>query len=226
MGRDRDRPSWRELDRRRDQRGGRAGGGQKEERPLVSSAAQKQYRAALDKAFDSGQLGRLVERMSDKAPNRNGDASTNGAGHGAATVGEAAAPPHLSEGSPDSEPTPAPPRRAALPAPAASPDAGDREERQKLFAKAKAAVGKSDIERAVDAFVKRFGWPSDFEFLSNALEHHRADTVTAALGELERMMAKEKPRRAGMLSARLRALEELSDDVDIRSRAAALRKKL
>lgn len=196
MGRDRDRPSWRELDRRRD-------GSQRREkppeRPIVATVTQKRYRAALDQAFEKGEVGKLIEPSGDGKP---------------------------------SEPTPGElvnPRRSTAGAIAPSDSALGREELQsqkKLLARAKAAVGKQEMERAVDAYVRRFGWPQDLEFCSISLEHRRTETVGDALGQLERLIARERPRRAGLLGARLRLLEELAGEAEIRDRASALRRKL
>jgi hypothetical protein len=67
-----DRPSWKELDARRDKAGGSAGGGRREgggegggmaSLNLVSRrnpSAQKNYRAMLDRAFDGGSLGAVL----------------------------------------------------------------------------------------------------------------------------------------------------------------------
>lgn len=74
--RDDDRPkkSWREIDKTRDRsthrRDDRPGGGLKPRGPR----SQKSYRAALDRLFDSGKIGDLVE---EKAPS-SGDAPAEG----------------------------------------------------------------------------------------------------------------------------------------------------
>ncbi len=106
---------------------------------------------------------------------------------------------------------------------AASPG---EDSRLKRLAAVRDAVGAGEITRAIDTYLKAFPWPDELEFLSAALEHRDQEVVAEALARLQTALAAGKPRRSATLAGRLRALEELSTEAEIRSRAAALRAKL
>jgi len=103
---------------------------------------------------------------------------------------------------------------------------GGEESRSKRLAAVAAAVGPADITKAVDAYLDAHDWPEELEFLSAALEHRSEDVVREALTRLGPALAAGKPRRAATLSGRLRSLEELADDPEIRRQAALLRARL
>ena len=43
------------------------------------------------------------------------------------------------------------------------------------------ALGRDEISRAIDRYVKAHGWPNDFEILEQALEHNKTDKQTEAM---------------------------------------------
>ena len=105
------------------------------------------------------------------------------------------------------------------------------EGRMRLLQGVQSAVGARDITKAIDAYLGAHAWPAagsegEIDFLSAALEHRRSEIVARALAGLETALAAGKPRRAATLTGRLRTLEELGDDPEIRARAAALRLRL
>jgi hypothetical protein len=216
----REKKSWRELDRLREK--GRSSSDRDRERPprggagaSAQSVAQKSYRAALERAFESGTLAELAKTLSrtneppvPKAPPP-------------APPAPVAAAPAPAEGGAASAPA-APP---ATPPP--TPVDPERENRQKALVKIREAEGRDAITRAVDAFLK--SWPKlpdDFEVLTKALAHKDDARVLDTLDRLEALLARDKPRRARSLQAQLRMLEETHGDPDLRKRAAAVRAKL
>jgi hypothetical protein len=66
--RDRPRKSWREIDAQRDRSNHSAGRDRRDDRPRKSQPSQKTYRAALDRLFESGGLGKLLEKQSGPQP--------------------------------------------------------------------------------------------------------------------------------------------------------------
>jgi hypothetical protein len=198
---DRDRPkkSWREIDAGRDRAGGssRTPGGP---HPGPSAdRSSKQYRAALDALFEKGEVGKLAEKLTPPPP----------------------------RSTPAAEPAAAEPaaRRAAAETPAPKNNPAD-EARAVLRKKILAALGRDEISRAVDRYVKAHGLPADFEVLEQALEHQKPERVAEVLDALDALLAREKPKRSRTLAGKLRFIEETSDDPDLKSHAAALRSKL
>ena len=87
------------------------------------------------------------------------------------------------------------------------------------------ALGREEISRAVDRYVKAHGWPNDFEILEQALEHNKPERQTEAMEQLEKLLEREKPKRSRTLAGKLRFIEETSDG-DLRDQAARIRTKL
>lgn len=168
-GRPKERKSWRDIDRGRDRSAHRAsetsglGGSIRRER------STRTYRAALDRAFDRGGLGKALGE----------------------SVGEGA------------------------------------ESRIRMLATIREASDPEAISRAVDAFVARFGaLPDDIEIWAQAVWHENVERVEAALLKLEGLLESQMPKRTRALIGRLRYLEELAEEPEMRARAASLRKRL
>ena len=224
---DRPKKSWRELDAARnkprpsrDERGDSRSSG-------MDARASKQYRAALDALFAKGEVGKLAEKMGPGSPridphdlvrgtHRGGSdgPAMSGAGSGSSTPASGAAP---ATSSPERVSTKAPP----APAPAPVKEDGRAALRKKVIE----ALGRDEISRAIDRYVKAHGWPNDFEILEQALEHNKADRQTEAMSALEKLLDREKPKRSRTLAGKLRFIEETSDG-DLRDQAARVRAKL
>jgi hypothetical protein len=210
--RDGSKPTFAERDkRRREGRGGQRDAGAA---GTTQSHAQKSYRAALERAFESGRIDEFaatVMRTRDPAP----------AGRPAAP----AKPPPAPEPSADAGPDGAPPPPAPPPAaPAVDPA---RAERRKLLAQIRDAAGPDDLSRAIDRFRSRCGeLPDDFEILERALGHRDPDTVRDALRRLEAKLAKGAPRRSRSLAMQLAILSDTHADDEIRELAARIREGL
>jgi hypothetical protein len=64
---DRDKKNWREADRRKDRSSHRPAEG-KPKHPKRPTRASERYRAALDRAFEKGEMGKIAERLSAAKP--------------------------------------------------------------------------------------------------------------------------------------------------------------
>jgi hypothetical protein len=216
MADDRDRPrakkSWREIDQTRGK--GRTSSDRPEPRPnSAQAAAQKSYRAALERAFEAGTLAELAKTISRPEEPRTPRPAPVPQPSADGTPAVAAAAPEA--------PAPAPPD------PAQAAQAADRENRMKLIARIKEAEGRDVITRAIDAFLARYPkLPDDFEVLTKALSHKDDERIVVTLAAIETLLGKEKPRRARTLQGQLRFLEETHSDPEIRTRAAAVRARL
>jgi hypothetical protein len=226
---DRPKKSWRELDAMRgkprpsrDERGDSRSSG-------MDARASKQYRAALDALFEKGEVGKLAEKMTPGGPRldpqdlvRGGTGRGGGDSPAMSGAGSSAPSTTASAAAPATERAPA----KAPPAPAPSPAAQQKEDaRSVLRKKVIEALGRDEISRAIDRYVKAHGWPNDFEILEQALEHNKPERQTEAMQALEKLLEREKPKRSRTLAGKLRFIEETSDG-DLRDQAARIRAKL
>jgi hypothetical protein len=100
-------------------------------------------------------------------------------------------------------------------------------EREKRLAKLLAAEGRAAVTKAAEDFAGAgFDFPEEQDVMLKLLDHDADDRVRAALECLGRLLAEEVPQRRAVLDARLRRLEETSDDAEVRALAGGLRKKL
>jgi hypothetical protein len=194
---DRPKKSWREIDQSRD--GSRSREPRRDGGASHAQAdrASKEHRRALDALFEKGGLSKVVEALQP--------------------------PPQRSD--PTMGPKADPASAAPQPAPAPPPPAVD-DPRTVLRKKVLAALGRDEVSRAVDRYVKAHGMPEDFEILEQALEHHKNERIAEALGVLEAMLATDKPKRSRTLQGKLRFIEETSDDPELRTHAAHVRSLL
>jgi len=235
---DRPKKSWRELDAQRDRAGPRPprGEGRATHKDGMDARASKQYRAALDALFEKGEVGKLAEKLSGApgaridpqdlvrghrgggsggdAPAMSGSA-TKTAGTGTSGAGAAtSATPTTAEREP---------ARTTATAPAPTPQKEDG--RAALRKKVIEALGRDEISRAIDRYVKAHGWPNDFEILEQALEHNKPERQTEAMNHLEQLLQREKPKRSRTLAGKLRFIEETAHG-ELRDHAARIRAKL
>ena len=223
---DRPKKSWRELDANRgkprpsrDERGDSRSSG-------MDARASKQYRAALDALFAKGEVGKLADKLTPGGPRLDPqDLLRGGSGRGPDTPAMSGAGSGSSTAAPTGAPTTTPERAPAkAPAPAPAPPPKD-DPRSVLRKKVIEALGRDDISRAVDRYVKAHGWPNDFEVLEQALEHNKPERQTEAMEALGKLLEREKPKRSRTLAGKLRFIEETSDG-DLRDHAARIRAKL
>lgn len=225
---DRPKKSWRELDAVRDRAGPRPSRDDRDRKgpgANMDARASKQYRAALDALFEKGEVGKLAEKLggqngridpadvvrgtrrSDSAPAFDGSIGSTPAKAAAA----AAAPATSASAAPAHKPT--------------AKEAAKEDARAVLRKKVLEALGRDEISRAVDRYVKAHGWPNDFEILEQALEHTKSERQTEAMDQLEQLLAREKPKRSRTLAGKLRFIEETADG-ELRDLAARVRAKL
>jgi hypothetical protein len=233
--RDRGKLSWKEIDALRDKSRARERDPMQKSSSPAALAAQKSYKAALERAFAAGkldELARTLQRTNEPALPAAQPRQPNGAGGGA--TGE---PP------PDANATPPPPpddgatngaaagataaNGTSVPAPApipAAPKDPERENRMKMMVRIRESEGRDLITKAVDAYLARWNkLPEDYEVLTKTLSHKNDDRVREALDCLESLIPRDKPRRGRTLVAQLRFLEDTHGDPDIRAQAARVR---
>lgn len=193
------RKSWKERDAQKDRGGGARREEPRNERTVEKDArSSKQYRAALEALFEKGGLAKVAEKL------------------GGAGVPAAAHPPQAQPASIPGAPAGPPPTKVIV-----APD-----ERTVLRKKIIDAIGRDEITRAMDRWLKEFPLPADFEVLEQAIEHRKEDRVLEVLALLEKMLEKDKPKRSRMLAAKLRFLEETCGDKEMSDTAIRLRARL
>jgi hypothetical protein len=164
-----------------------------------SEAASKQYRAQLDALFAKGEVGKFAEKLAGGPPSLR--------------------PPEAPASTPAAPRVPPPAAEATPPAPKEDP-------RAVLRKKLLEAIGRDDISRAFDRYVKAHGMPGDFELLEQGLEHNKTEKQQEVLQALEKLLEKEKPKRSRSLSGKLRFIEETSSDEELRQVAARIRSRI
>jgi hypothetical protein len=171
MSDDREKKSWRDIDRGRDRSAHRkdprpepGAGGARRER------SQKSYRAALDRAFEIGALGKLLGSTEPRPP--------------------------------------------------------EGESRLRLLAAIRDANTSDEVSAAVDRALAAGPLPDEAEVWARVVEHNDLDRVREALRKLPALLKAQPLKRARTLKARLRYLEEVAGDEELRREAAALRARL
>ena len=129
----------------------------------------------------------------------------------------AGGPPSLR---PSETPKPAAPAPQAAPEPPPPPK---EDPRAVLRKKLLEAIGRDDISRAFDRYVKAHGMPGDFELLEQGLEHNKSEKQLEVLAALETLLERDKPKRSRTLVGKLRFIEETSSDDELRVAAARIR---
>ena len=215
---ERPKKSWRDIDARRDK--SRSGGAPSSptQSKLLEEQKSKQYRKALDALFEKGGFAKVAEALgrSDLV-----DEGADAAPPPAPSPAAAPAPPTPTVPSPEPE-SAATSKGKRRPEKSPTPS----EERWALRKKVVEAVGRGEITKALDKYLARWPLPDDYEVLEQALEHNDDARIDEALGKLETLSAREKPRRARTLLGKLRYLEDTSRSSELRERALGVRKRL
>jgi len=95
-----------------------------------------------------------------------------------------------------------------------------------LIAAIREAHTPEELSDAVDRALAAGPLPDDAEVWARVVEHRDEDRVREALLRLEVLLGEQTLRRSRALRARLRYLEEISDDEEIRRLSAELRNRL
>lgn len=231
---DRPKMSWRDIDKRRDGAShGKNGAGRGGLPTTQEEARQKQYRAALEAAFEKGELGKLADKLNLT--------SRGGAATPAAPTPSNGSHAHASSSQsprPDSTSRPteaAAPATAASAASAAAEDKSGKkkivgklaEDRSHLRKKLVEAVGRGEISRAAEKFLVRYPIPDDHEVLEQLLEHERESRVSEAIARIAHLLDRNQmPKRSRALCGKLRYIAETSRDTELKQAAQGLLTRL
>jgi len=110
---------------------------------------------------------------------------------------------------------------------ASNPEAAVSNKRQDLLRKIGVAQGSKAISDAIEAFLTAgHTLPDDQEVFLQMLEHRDETRVREAIGQLERLLAGQLPKRKPVLVQRLKRIEEMADDLETRDAAATLRRRV
>ncbi|MFO0574601.1 MAG: hypothetical protein U1A78_11415 [Polyangia bacterium] len=213
--------SWREIDKARDGSGRPNRAAASSGRPAGRSEEdqrQKQYRAALEAAFEKGELGKLAEKLN----------VVRG-------ISEEPARPAPVVATPVAPSTP----NAAEAAEGAAAAGGDEaagarggkkkpgEDKATLLRKFLEASTQKDISRNAERYLARFPLPDDHEFLEQLLEHEKEARVREALTRISELLdRRHMPKRTRALIGKLRYLTETSSSDELRERAGSLLQRI
>lgn len=216
--------SWREIDKARES-GGRPGrAGPSSGRPAGSSVEdqrQKQYRAALEAAFEKGEMGKLAEKLNVVRGISSEEAKPAPAPAASATAAASPSATAVPTSGPASE----------------GGDAGEEggargkkkpgEDKPSLLRKFLEASSQKEISRCAERYLARFPLPDDHEFLEQLLEHEKEARVREALGRIGELLDRRHlPKRTRALTGKLRYLTEASSNDELRELAGALLKRI
>ena len=99
--------------------------------------------------------------------------------------------------------------------------------RTKAIKAIKDASTSSALDKAFQAYLKKWELPPDYDILSQALNCGDETYVSMALDQIEMLLAANRvPKRVQLLEQRLRKVRSLSEDPDQQEKAASLLKKL
>jgi len=199
-----DRPSWSEIDKKRD----RASFNKErrtKEHPEISqhSTRYDKYKADLHRLFDQGQAGDLLKKVGkDQSSTPEGEPEPTKKVKVKKTVGSAAT------------------QRTGGRIPR---DSGAATNRLRLMRSVIDAEDRVTLIEAINALVERFGLPDDWEILIRVLEHPDEPLVQSAVTKMRDLVEKSSkiPRRY-TLKERLRSIGQTASVADLRSLACEL----
>jgi hypothetical protein len=196
-----DRPSWREIDRKRDGSSGRRKGGRNKNEVRGHSTRYDKYKADLNRLFDQGLAGELLKKSSREAPAE----QERPADKPAAERAEAKSTQRRKG-------------NGRIPK-----NANRSASRLKLIRAVVDAGDPRSLQAAIDDMVGQFGLPDDWEVLVRVLEHPDEELILKAVGRMNQLLptAAKVPRRAS-LKERLRTIGQTAADADLRQQAGEL----
>ena len=230
---DRPKMSWRDIDKRRDGAShGKNGAGRGGLPTTQEEARQKQYRAALEAAFEKGELGKLADKL-----NLLGRGNLSEEPSRPTTNPPATEKPSLSERMIATaeravvpEPSPLGPEAAAADSAAKKKAGGKKkagDDKPSLHRKLLEAPSRHEISKAAEKYLAKFPLPDDHEFLEQLLDHEQDDRIKEALARITQLLDRRlPPRRTRALIGKLRYLTETNSDELIRETSQALLQRL
>jgi hypothetical protein len=198
-----ERPSWSEIDKRRDRSGGRQKRRQEKKNELQQhSTRYDRYKADLDRLFDQGLAGELLKKVGKQADSPAAKAGVNSKASAAVVT--------------------KPKRTGRIPA-----DNRATASRLKLMRSIIDAGDASELKLALDELVERFGLPDDWGVLIRVLEHNDEKLALEAIGKMSKLLpgTAKIPRRFS-LKERLRTIGQTAYDVELRKQAESLEERL
>ncbi len=200
-----ERPSWREIDKMKDQSGSR----RKRER-RVDDAIQEhstrydKYKSELHRLFDQGMTGELLKKLGKDSNSSKAAVSHAPSAHSGKSKDTSA-------------------RRTGRISP--KNDASDS--RLKLMRAVTDASDQAGLIQALDNLVNRFGLPDDWEVLIRALEHPDEKLVLSAINKLQSLTAvTAKISRRFTLKERLRAIAQTAKKLALCEAASELENRI
>lgn len=201
-----ERQSWREIDKRRDNPGGRRKRRNGEQEFTRHSTRYERYKADLDRLFDQGLAGELLSKVG-KHPSAPAEEQP-----------EEVAPPKATKQQPESRA-----KKAAR-----RPRVNRRVAGKLRLMRAviEAPAGEA-VCQAIDELVARFGLPDDWEVLVRVLEHDDEALVLQTVEKMATVMPglAKVPRRLSV-KERLRTIAQTAGEADLRTRAEQLQQSL
>jgi len=206
-----DRPSWREIDRKKD----RSGGGRKKKQEKRSelrehSTRYERYKADLDRLFDQGMAGELLKQADKEAKAAKAEAQESRARKTKTKAkGKTATATRAKKAS-------------RIPK-----DTKKTTNRLKLLRAVVDALDTATVVTALDELVADFGLPDDWEVLVRVLEHPDEKLIVEAIGKMKELLPKTTkiPRRF-TLKERLRSIGQTAQSSQLRELAVSLEERL
>jgi hypothetical protein len=182
-----ERPSWREIDKMKDQSGGRRKRERRADDAIQEhSTRYDKYKSELHRLFDQGMTGELLKKLGKESKSPDPAAA---------------------------QPSPTQPAKAkdanSRRAGRISQQSDASASRLKLMRAVIDASDQASLIHALDDLVSRFGLPDDWEVLMRALEHPDEKLVLSAINKLRSLAAvTAKISRRFTLKERLRAIAQ------------------
>lgn len=199
-----DRPSWKEIDQRRDGSSRRGRSRTKEKKAIKEhSTRYDKYKADLNRLFDQGLAGELLKKASRDAPPAEEEKPQ------AARKDAKQSPPRRKGG-------------GRIPK-----DTTKATSRLKLIRAISDAPDAEGLRAAIDELVANFGLPDDWEVLVRVCEHTDEALISKAITRMLALLpqAKKVPRKAS-LKERLRTIGQTAADMELRKLAETLEDEL
>ena len=207
-----DRPSWREIDRKKDHTSGRRNKKKQENRSELRehSTRYERYKADLDRLFDQGMAGELLKQADKEAKAAKAEAQESNTRKTKTKAKGKTATTTRSK------------KASRIPK-----DTTKTANRLKLFRAVVDAQDTATVVAALDELVASFGLPDDWEILVRVLEHSDEKLIIEAIGKMKELLPKTTkiPRRF-TLKERLRSIGQTAQSSQLRELAVSLEERL
>lgn len=215
-----ERPSWKEIDQKRD------GTARREKRSKAKSEIREhstrydKYKADLNRLFDQGMAGELLKKVTKKDSGASEPAADDKEREGKGSAGAKAA-----KNAKNAKTVNATTRRKGngrIPK-----DTTKAASRLKLIRAVADAGDSQALRAAIDELVEHFGLPDDWDVLIRVIEHPDEALIAQAVARMAELLPStaKVPRRAS-LKERLRSIGQTASTADLRQRAAELEAQL